>query len=64
MGSVSWSRECPETKQEEKEMKYILLLPIVALFMSCTLQVNPDGSRSYSVDPNAAAQLILIMAEK
>ena len=43
--------------------KYIVALFALLALSSCTLTVNPDGSRTYGTDANAAAAVATVIIE-
>ena len=45
-------------------MKTILTIAAIVCLSSCSVRVNPDGSKDVSVDAPSAMRVIEILAEK
>ena len=45
-------------------MKTLLIIATIVCLTSCSVRVNPDGSKDVSVDAPSAMRVIEILAEK
>lgn len=44
-------------------MKPLIAIIIIAALSSCTLTINPDGSRTYGTDAETAAAIVTTIIE-